>query len=195
VFESSIFTAETNYRRSAAFAEIDWRSSPLYTRRGGLYRVDFSNYDQTNTGNASFRRVDAEVRQFVPLLRENWVIALRGLVSTTDAEPGQVVPFFLLPDLGGSDALRGYSAWRFRDRSRMLLSAEYRWTAGSLVDMAVFFDAGNVGPRLRDLSVRHLETTHGIGVTFHTPNATLTRIELARTSEGMRVAMSMSPSF
>ena len=195
VVGDDLFSAVTNYARSSVFAEIDWRSSPLYTRRGGLYRVDWSNYQQTNTGNSSFRRLDAEVRQFVPVLRENWIIALRGLVSTTDTAPGQSVPFFLLPDLGGSDALRGYSAWQFRDRSRLLLSGEYRWTAGSLVDMALFIDAGNVGPRLRDISLKDLEITRGIGVTLHTPNATLTRIELARTSEGMRVAMSMSPSF
>ena len=31
----------------------------------------------------SFRRVDAEVNQFVPILRENWVIALRAAASTT----------------------------------------------------------------------------------------------------------------
>ena len=195
VVGSNLLSSETNYQRSSMFAEIDWRSSPFYTRRGGLYRVEWSDYQQTNSGNASFRRLDAEVRQFVPVLRENWIIALRGLVSTTDTTPGQIVPFFLLPDLGGSDALRGYSAWRFRDRSRLLLSGEYRWTAGSLVDMALFIDAGNVGPSLRDISIRHLELTRGIGVTFHTPNTTLTRIELARTSEGTRIALSMSPSF
>src|SRR5262249_45987940 len=77
------------YRRSRLFAEYDWRTSPAYTRKGGLYRVDWSDYhDTTNGGRNSFRRLDAEVDQFVPLLRENWVIALRAAMSTTDTNDG-----------------------------------------------------------------------------------------------------------
>ena len=91
------------------------------------------------------------MQQFVPILRENWVIALRALASTTSTAPGQDVPFYLLPDLGGSHTLRGYPAWRFRDRNRLLLTGEYRWTAGPFVDMALFLDAGKVAPRLADL--------------------------------------------
>ena len=37
----------------------------------------------------SFRRLDAEVQRFVPIMRENWVIAMRGLVSTTATDAGQ----------------------------------------------------------------------------------------------------------
>jgi hypothetical protein len=69
-------------------------------------------------------------QQFIPILKQNWVIALRALASTTDTADGQSVPSFLMPDLGGSHTLRGYPAWRFRDRSRLLLSGEYRWAAG-----------------------------------------------------------------
>ena len=43
-------------------------------------------------GAHSFRRLDAEVQQFIPLLRENWVIALRALASTTNAASGSEVP-------------------------------------------------------------------------------------------------------
>ena len=75
------------------------------------------------------------------------MIALRGLVSTTETASGQDVPYFLLPDLGGSHTLRGYPAWRFRGRNRMILTGEYRWTAGPLVDMALFLDAGKVADR------------------------------------------------
>ena len=53
-----------------------------------------------------------------------------------------------MPDLGGSHTLRGYPTWRFRDRNRLLLTGEYRWTAGPFVDMALFLDAGKVAPRV-----------------------------------------------
>lgn len=183
------------YRRTRAFAELDRRSAGGYTRSGGLYRVDWSDYHETGAGTSSFNRTDADLRQFIPVFRDNWIIALHALTSTTSTALGQDVPFYLLPDLGGSHTLRGYQPWRFRDRSRLLLSAEYRWTAGSFLDMALFVDAGKVAPRLADLDLRDLTTSYGIGASFHTPVSTVTRIELARTREGNSLMFSFSPSF
>src|SRR5262249_397280 len=137
-------TLNPNYARTHAFVEVDSRTSPDYSRSGGLYRLEFSDYRQTNSGANSFRRIHAQPQRFVPILRENWVIALRALASTTDNAAGDSVPFSFMPALGGSHALRGYSYWRFRDRNRLLFSGEYRWTAGPFVDMAVFMDAGKV---------------------------------------------------
>jgi AAA family ATP:ADP antiporter len=183
------------YRRTRLFAEIDRRTAGGYTRTGGLYRVDWSDYSQTNAGTSSFQRIDADVRHFIPVFRENWIIALRALASTTTTAPGQDVPFFLLPDLGGSHTIRGYEPWRFRDRNRLLLSGEYRWTAGSFVDMALFVDAGTVAARLADVDLRGLTTSYGLGASFHTPISTVTRIEFARTREGNSLMFSFSPSF
>jgi outer membrane protein assembly factor BamA len=161
-----------------------------------LYRVDWSDYnDVKSAGRYSFRRVDAEVNRFIPLLRENWVIALRAAASSTSTAAGHDVPAFLLPALGGSHTLRGYSTWRFRDRDRLAFTGEYRWTAGPFVDMAIFFDAGQVAPRMSDFDLRDFKTSHGIGLTLHTFDKTITRVELARTREGMGVSFSFSPSF
>jgi len=186
---------DPTYRRTRLFAEVDTRTSPGYARRGGLYRVEWSDYSQTNGSGYSFQRTDAEVRQFFPVLRENWVIALRALASTTTTSAGQEVPHFLLPELGGSRWLRGYPTWRFRDRNRLLLSGEYRWTAGRFVDMALFLDSGRVAARTEDLDSRGFKKTYGIGMTVHTLTSTVTRIELARTAEGTSVLLSFSPSF
>jgi hypothetical protein len=183
------------YGRSSVFAEFDSRTAPGYTRHGGLYRVELTDYRQANEGNSSFRRVDVNLQQFVPLLRENWVIALRALGSTTSTESGDSVPYFLLPDLGGSTTLRGYSNWRFRDRNRLLLTGEWRWTAGPLADMALFMDAGTVAPRAADLNWRDMKYSYGVGLTLHTLTSTVTRLELARTTNGMSVGLSFSPNF
>ena len=187
--------ADPSYRRSSVFAEYDWRPSPGYASRGGFYRVELSNYHQTNAGAHSFSRVDAEAQHFVPLRREGSVLAFRALASTTNTAQGESVPFVLLPDLGGSHTLRGYPSWRFRDRNRMALTAEYRWKAGHFVDMALFVDAGQVAPRLADLDLRKFKKTYGLGMSFHTPATTITRIEVARTGEGTALVFSFSPSF
>src|SRR5262249_54126865 len=134
--ESGLLTVAPSYARSHAFVEMDSRTSTDYSRGGGLYRIEFSDYRQTNGRANSFRRVDAEAQRFIPILREHWVVALRALASTTDSASGQSVPFSFLPALGGTHALRGYPSWRFRDHNRLLFSGEYRWTAGSFVDMA-----------------------------------------------------------
>jgi hypothetical protein len=91
--------------------------------------------------------------------------------------------------------LRGFSPWRFRDRNRVVFTGEYRWTAGPFVDMAIFMDAGKVAPRLADLNLRDLETSRGVGVNFHTPSATITRVEVARSREGTSLIFSFSPAF
>jgi hypothetical protein len=128
-------------------------------------------------------------------MRERWVIAMRALASTTNAAAGNDVPYFLMPDLGGSDMLRGYPSWRFRDRNRLLLTGEYRWTAGRFADMSLFLDAGKVAPRTSDLSFQDLRKSYGIGVTFHTLTSTVLRAEVARTDEGTALVLSFSPSF
>jgi len=183
------------YGRSRLFAEYDWREAARYTRRGGLYRVEWSDYRQTNGSVYSFGRLDAEVQHFVPILRENWVIALRALASSTTTPSGNTIPLALLPELGGSRTLRGYPSWRFRDRNRMLFTGEYRWTAGSFLDMALFMDAGTVAPRFGDLDFGRLTKTYGIGASLHTATSTILRVELARTPEGNSVVFAFGPSF
>jgi len=193
--DAPVADIDANYRKSRVFSEFDWRTSPRYTRSGGLYRVELADYHQTNAGALSFRRMDAEVQQFFPILRENWVIALRALASSASTASGQDVPYFMMPDLGGSRGLRGYPSWRFRDRNRLLLSGEYRWTAGPFADMALFLDAGKVESRVKALDFDHLKKTYGIGLTLHTLTSTVTRIELARTPEGTSLGFAFSPSF
>lgn len=183
------------YVRAGAFTQLDTRTSPGYSRSGSLLRVDISDYRQTNGSSHSFRRIDAEAQQLVPLRRDRWVLAFRALASTTDVDAGADVPYFLMPELGGSRLLRGYSSWRFRDRNRLLLTGEYRWPAGPLVDMALFVDAGKVAADRRDLTLRDLRVSHGIGVRIHTPSATVTRIELARSREGLGLLFAFGPSF
>jgi hypothetical protein len=192
---SQLPEASPTYRRARFFAEVDTRNAAGYTRRGGLYRVEGADYHQTNGTGYNFRRIDAEARQFVPFLRENWVLAFRALASTTSTPAGNEVPYFLMPELGGSRWLRGYPSWRFRDNNRMLFSAEYRWTAGSFVDMALFLDAGRVAAKAGDLTSGGFKKTYGIGVSLHTLAATVTRLEYARTPEGSSVLVSFGPSF
>jgi hypothetical protein len=185
---------DAKYIRPRVYAQIDSRDAPGYTRRGTLLRGELSDYRQDGDG-FSFRRFDVDARQFIPLLRENWIIALRALGSFTDAASGEDVPFFLMPSLGGGSDLRSFSSFRFRDRNRLLLSGEFRWTAGHFLDMALFYDAGTVASRREDLDGNDFNNSYGIGARFHTLAATILRIEYAHGDEGGRIVFAAGPSF
>ncbi len=182
------------YLHTVGSAGIDWRPSPGYARRGGLYEVSLHNYAD-NDSTYSFDRLGAEIVQHLPILRENWVISLHGRLESV-LDDDDAVPYFLMPSLGGGSSLRGYNSWRFRDRQSLLLSAEWRWIPNRLgLDMALFYDAGIVKPRFRDLTLNGMKSDVGIGVRFHSPLATPLRIELARGSEGMVIVFSGSAAF
>jgi hypothetical protein len=184
--------ADPEYFHSFVSAGLDSRRGPGYSRSGTLLQAALHDYRQRSGGPYSFQRVDAIARQLIPILHGNWVIDLSVRTSTTTVEEGNRVPFFLLPDLGGSGELRGYSAYRFRDRNSIIFTGEYRWYVQEFVDMAVFYDAGKVVSRRADLDADDLKSNVGIGIRFHGPQTTAFRIEVAKGNEGMRLIFGFS---
>ena len=189
----ALFT-EPRYRHATAFTAIDWRESPGYTRRGGFYAVALDEFRDSDD-NFTFRVAEADLRQYIPVLKEQWVIALRALVQTTDVDSGQMIPYYLLPSLGGANTLRGYGDFRFQDRHLLLFSAEYRWLPSRVVDMAIFVDTGKVTAERRDLDLDGLKTTYGIGIRFHGPTFTPLRADLARGDDGIRLHLTGNVTF
>jgi hypothetical protein len=186
--------SQPKYIHSQGTAAIDWRLGEDYARKGGYYGVTFNDYyDRDET--FSFRRVDGELIQHLPILRETWVLSFRGRVQTVlDAK--DVVPYYLLPYLGSGSTLRGYPTGRFRDRHSILTTAEFRWVPNRLaLDMAIFYDAGKVTNRRADLDFNGFESNWGIGARFHGPTTTPIRIEAARGSAGWRLVFSSGAAF
>jgi hypothetical protein len=165
-----------DYLRSMAFLEIDYRE-PTNARKGGWYRIDASRFDDRTTGRHTFNRVDADLRQFVGFLAGRRVLASRLFVSTSDTGPGSVVPFYLMPTLGGNDTLRGFREYRFRGPHAILGQLEYRWEIWSGLDAALFYDAGKVADRRADLNFESLERDYGFGFRFNTNEAVMFRVD------------------
>jgi hypothetical protein len=175
--------ADFSYIDSSAYAAIDWRRPLGYSGRGGLYRVQFDDFRERDNDIYSFRSLEAELLQLIPILRANWVIALRGLATITDLDDANAVPYFMLPALGGGSTLRGYPDFRFRDRNRLLMNAELRWTPARFLDMALFYDTGKVAARRRDLDFEDLKESYGIGMRIIGPQGYAFRVEVARSPE------------
>jgi outer membrane translocation and assembly module TamA len=182
------------YVHTQASVGLDWRPAPGYARRGGFYAITAHDYNDRDS-KFGFRQVDYEVVQHVPILRDAWVISLRGLAETAFRKDGQDIPYFLLPHLGGGSTLRGFDSWRFRDTNRLLLQAEWRIMVNRFIDTAVFYDAGKVTARHSDLDFDGLKTDYGFGARFHTPFQTSFRVEVARSRETTRLIFSTSPVF
>lgn len=186
--------ASPKYLHSQGTVAIDTRAFPGYARRGGFYGVTYHDFHDQR-GQSGFRQTDVELIQHVPILREAWVLSLRGRVQLAEAAGGEAVPYFMLPALGGGSSLRGFSSWRFRDLNSLLLQAEWRVVASRFLDLALFYDAGRVAARRGDLTDGPLKSDYGIGFRLHGLAVTPLRIELAKSNEGLGLVFASKASF
>lgn len=187
--------SELRYHVGRGLVAFDTRHSPGYTTSGTYVSAAVERHHERAGQPYSFVVRELEAAQFVPLVREQFVIALRGLVTTTSTEAGHEVPFMLAPYLGSGSTLRGFSNRRFTDRNRVLLSGEYRWRPSRYLDMALFVDAGQVAADRHQFRLSDFETAWGIGARFHGPLFTALRIEAARGREGTRLIFAGSQAF
>ena len=188
--------AKFTYLVTSARAEFDWRRPLGYSGSGGFYRVQFDDHRERNDDAYTFRSAEVEVRQLIPIMRANWVVALRALATVTDADETSAVPYFMLPALGGGSTLRGYSTFRFRDQHRLLMNAELRWTPARFLDMALFYDTGKVASERRDLDFTDLNNSYGIGLRVVGVNGYALRLEVAHSAESAaRLVVTTGGSF
>ncbi len=178
------FSTQAEYLRTDATAALDWRDNPLHPHAGGRYAVEFSDFTDRDLDAYGFRRVAIDLQQYVPLPNRYRTLALRAAAVLTDPHSGQDVPFFYQPTLGGSQTLRGFREFRFRDRNSLALTAEYRWEASWLLDGAFFVDAGKVAFDRQDLNLRDLDVSYGVGFRIHSNSAFAARLDLAFSREG-----------
>jgi hypothetical protein len=175
--------------------ERDTRDLPGYPSRGGLYRLQTTAFQDADGTDQSFRRVEADAIQYLPLYHDKTGLAVHGRVTLSQTGTGNAVPFYLLPTLGGSDTLRGYSDYRFRDRNAALVNLEYRWRVFGLMDAALFTDLGTVAPAASGLLRQPWSRDYGFGMRLHSERRSLARIDVARGAEGMRLVFSMTAPF
>lgn len=168
--------AQPRFLRHAATAEVNYREPRGNPRRGGRYAVAFQKYVDREQGRYSFDRVEIDLQQYVPIVRDRRTLALRAVGSLVPDESA-IVPFYLQRTLGGPDDLRGFRRFRFRDENLLLLQAEYRWEIFTAVDGAIFYDAGTVASRPSELSLGNMDSDYGIGFRFGTLNGIFLRIE------------------
>jgi len=121
---------------------VDLRDHKGHPTGGGLYQFIAATYLDRDSGTYTFRRYEVDAAQFVPLFTKRWILALHGREVFSDTTSGHVVPFYLMPSLGGKNTLRGYHDYRFHDDDMQAFSGEVRCALFTHLDVAVFADAG-----------------------------------------------------
>jgi hypothetical protein len=156
---------------------VDYGRPERNPRSGGRYTLTHRWLDDVEDGRYSFRQIETDLRQYVPLVGADHGLALRALAVLSSPAEGAQVPFYFQPTLGGPDDLRGFRRFRFRGEHALLLQAEYRWQLIDGVGGAVFYDAGAVASRAGALALRDLESDVGVGLRLGTADAVFLRLE------------------
>ncbi len=116
-------------------------------------------------------------------------------VSFVNNEPGDRVPFYFMPYIGGSDTVRGFKEFRFRDENVIFMNAEYRWEAFSGLDMALFFDIGEVSNRWESIDLRDAKKSYGVGFRFNNFKSVFMRFDVSVGGEGTQIFFKFGPAF
>jgi outer membrane protein assembly factor BamA len=175
--------------------EQDTRDVAAHPRHGGYHRLAAEWHESAAGNDFGFWRYEAEAERFLPLWSRNRVLALRFLGITNQPRGGSSVPFFEQAVLGGSQTLRGFREFRFRDLSAVLMTAEYRYNLNAYMDVILLLDEGQVARQPGDFSWDGLRAGYGAGLRFLTSTGTPFKIVLGRSHEGMRIYFSLGASF
>lgn len=175
------------------------------TRASTTYAI----YDDQTLEQFNFNRLDVEAQQIFAGVGAWHRLTLSGWVSTSTADRGQDVPFYLQHTLGGKSAirsvnehrfgsdgtdatLRGFRSLRFRDRHLLLMQAEYRLPIWGPVEGTFFADAGKVASVRSDLDLTNLNRDFGFSLSAMQSWSTIARVDAAFGSgEGARIHLSL----
>ncbi len=163
-----------------------------WTRTTVTSRVGYDFYQDAGSGLYSTRRFSMDVLQkFYPesqkepnggaggsvrkQVKYDSVFYLGGRFAAASAADANVVPFYLMDTIGGSDinnvaTLRGFQDYRFRGPDLFTIQTQYERRLWGPVGILAFYDAGEVAGRVTDLSFSTLRQSFGTGLTIWSGN-------------------------
>ncbi|RYE07825.1 MAG: polymerase, partial [Sphingobacteriales bacterium] len=118
----------------------DTRNSNNYPTKGFFGRVTFQVAPGLETNDYSGTQTKVNLRTFFPLSNK-FVLAAQGIYYTIQ---GKNVPFYLLPQLGNDEIMRGYYTGRYRDENLLALQTELRYRYNNRFGAVLFVGTGTV---------------------------------------------------
>ena len=193
--EDPVFVRGTqpDYLYGELTATVDTRRNRSHPTEGGVYRGTLASYSDRDGGAFTFRRYEAEGAHFIPLADRRVVLALHGWLASAQTDPGDIVPFYMMPALGDGSTLRSFTGYRFHDTNMLVVNVEARLALMTHVDLAGYVGAGNVAPRPSLLNLDKRE--YGLGLRIHSIKSTLLRLDATHGPEGWRIIFRQSDPF
>jgi outer membrane protein assembly factor BamA len=193
--QASVIGRPAQYLRFGPFLEGDSREKPNDPHAGTHFLVKFNRFDDMEFNHFSFRQIEWSLEQYIPFYNRKRVIALRAHTVVSYPDAGNAIPFYMQPTLGGGSDLRGYQRHRFYDNNLFLVSSEYRWEIFTLMDAAIFVDAGKVFHRDAAFNFDRMQSDAGFGFRFKTRQAVVLRLDTAFSHEGIGVWLAFDHVF
>jgi hypothetical protein len=153
----------------------DGRNTNTYTTKGTYLKFNYSYAPDIFGGeNFSGSLFKADFRSFRSF-NNKAVLALQTVFQTIQ---GGTVPFYLMPQMGNDQIMRGHYAGRYRDRNLLAAQAEFRYRFIPKFGMAAFMGAGTVyGTGAFNLSDLKPNTGAGIRYFFDVERGLSIRID------------------
>ena len=137
----------------------DSRNSNNYPTKGFFGRISYQYAPDLFRGSA-FKGSQIRVN-----LRNFWSVAPKltlGLQGLFYHVQGSKIPFFILPQLGNDEVMRGYYTGRYRDENLMVSQAELRYRFNNRFGLVGFAAAGKVFAN-GNFSFNQLKPNYGLG--------------------------------
>jgi outer membrane translocation and assembly module TamA len=140
----------------------DTRNTNTFTTKGSYVKVNYSYAPDLFKGDnftGSLFKVD--LRTFKNLGAHS-VFAFQTYYQTIQ---GDETPFYLLPQLGNDQLMRGYYSGRYRDENLLAAQAEFRYRFMPRFGVAAFLGAGNAYKN-RSLDISEFKPSYGGGLRY-----------------------------
>jgi hypothetical protein len=145
----------------SALITYDSRNHAYTPNKGSLFRVRYSNFNESRISDYNFQSLDIDFRKFIEL-KPNNILAVQYYSLMTFGD----VPYRNLAMLGGSMMMRGYYQGRYRDKMIMSAQAEYRFPVVWRFGAVAFASAGQVADNLSQFNFSKMRYAAGAGVRF-----------------------------
>ncbi|USD41345.1 BamA/TamA family outer membrane protein [Vibrio sp. SCSIO 43135] len=169
----SLYELPSNLSSGVLLSSIyDSRDYRLNATKGWLFQVDAGFYYNDHS-ESSFSKYGVEVANYIALENMPGLIAWQVKGEFTGGD----TPWNMLPDLGGSSALRGLYQGQYRDANMAMAQVEYRLPIFQRYGMVFWGGAGNVADEISNLN-DDLLTSVGTGFRFRVKDRINLRVDI-----------------
>jgi outer membrane protein assembly factor BamA len=196
-FDAPGLLSQPDFMHTEFFTEADFRDRRGNPSSGGFYRASVGLIDDRGRGEFDHQRFDVLAAHYVPVApNRRHIVSGRVGLSFVNNDPGERVPFYFLPYVGGVDTIRSFREFRFKEENAVWLGAEYRWVAFEHVSFVGFYDAGKVAHDWNDVNTSGLKKGYGFGFRLHSNSQNFARLDFGTGGgEGWRIFLKLGPSF